>query len=440
MQQTSVIEFHPKRGKPAQRKRDPLNTRKKGSVISRGGKLWVSFHYLGQRVREPSGLNDTAANRLHVRKQLDLVVAEIANGVFEFAKRFPHSKKNRLFAELEGGSFTESPDVVLFGDYVVKWLQDMGQGMTPNRKRDFVCSLNNHVLPYFKDVPFGQMRPILMKKFVALLISKKNHHGEPLSPKTIRNYLIPLREIIRDARDEYGWYDMVDPFRGLRLPRVRNRRIQPLNFQEWLAVQKNMFYWYRPFFEFAVQTGLRPSEQVALRWTAIDGGFLQVELSRVRNFEKADLKTATSFRRIELRTNMRKTLERQKELTKRFDQPYVFLTSEGIPVRQENLGKIWTKALKKAGVPHRRMYETRHTFASWALAAGESSEWVARTLGHVDTTMVYRVYGRYIPNLTRQDGSAFERQYSQTVEARVAEDVSQLKIGTILGTIGNSVL
>jgi len=61
------------------------------------------------------------------------------------------------------------------------------------------------------------------------------------------------------------------------------------------------------------------------------------------------------------------------------------------------------------------MYETRHTFASWALAAGESPEWVARTLGHVNTAMVYRTYGRYIPNLTRQDGSAFERLYGQSV-------------------------
>ena len=59
------------------------------------------------------------------------------------------------------------------------------------------------------------------------------------------------------------------------------------------------------------------------------------------------------------------------------------------------------------------MYETRHTFASWALAAGELPEWVARTLGHVDTSMVFRTYGRYIPNLTRLDGSAFERFYNE---------------------------
>lgn len=60
---------------------------------------------------------------------------------------------------------------------------------------------------------------------------------------------------------------------------------------------------------------------------------------------------------------------------------------------------------------YRRMYETRHTFVSWALAARETPEWVARTLGHVDTSMVYRTYGRYIPNLTRKDGSDFEGQW-----------------------------
>ena len=69
--------------------------------------------------------------------------------------------------------------------------------------------------------------------------------------------------------------------------------------------------------------------------------------------------------------------------------------------------------IARSGLKYRRMYETWHTFASWALAAGESPEWVARTLGHVDTSMVYRTYGRYIPNLTRQDGSAFERQLPQ---------------------------
>jgi integrase len=43
------------------------------------------------------------------------------------------------------------------------------------------------------------------------------------------------------------------------------------------------------------------------------------------------------------------------------------------------------------------------------LASGEAPEWIARQMGHANTEMLFRVYSRYVPNLTRQDGSAFER-------------------------------
>jgi integrase len=32
--------------------------------------------------------------------------------------------------------------------------------------------------------------------------------------------------------------------------------------------------------------------------------------------------------------------------------------------------------------------------------------------------MIYRTYGRYIPNLTRQDGSAFEKLYSESANKK----------------------
>lgn len=42
------------------------------------------------------------------------------------------------------------------------------------------------------------------------------------------------------------------------------------------------------------------------------------------------------------------------------------------------------------------------------LAAGEDPQWIARVLGHADRQMLWRVYSRHIPNLTRRDGSALE--------------------------------
>ncbi|MFO0325217.1 MAG: site-specific integrase, partial [Burkholderiales bacterium] len=41
--------------------------------------------------------------------------------------------------------------------------------------------------------------------------------------------------------------------------------------------------------------------------------------------------------------------------------------------------------------------------------AGENPEWIARQMGHSTTEMLFRVYSRFVPNLTRRDGSAFER-------------------------------
>jgi len=147
-----------------------------------------------------------------------------------------------------------------------------------------------------------------------------------------------------------------------------------------------------------------------LKWLAIDDAYVHIELSRVRNREKMDLKTEDSRRSLAIRSNMAEILANQKQLTKNVQSPYIFINTEGRPILQDKLRELWTRAIKKSRLRYRRMYETRHTFASWALAAGETPEWVARTLGHVDTSMVYRTYGRFIPNLTRRDGSAFEQQ------------------------------
>src|SRR5439155_1294555 len=51
----------------------------------------------------------------------------------------------------------------------------------------------------------------------------------------------------------------------------------------------------------------------------------------------------------------------------------------------------------------------RKTIATVMLAAGEDPGWVAKQLGHTSLEMVIRRYHRFIPNLTRRDGSAASR-------------------------------
>jgi integrase len=419
MRQSNVVTITHYRNDDARRRREHINAGKMGRVYSRGGRLWVDFYYLGERVREPSGLEDNPPNRIRVRKQLDLIMAEIENGVFEFKKRFPSSKRKIKFTMLEGRILRKEPQEIFFEDYVNRWWEEMGPGMSTSQVRDYTSILENHHLPYFSKLSFFELcSPVQIKKFVAYLKSKTGRFGKPLSAKRIHNIIIPLRVIVRDAIEEYGWSELSDPFAGLKLPHVRKIRVHPFTFDEWATLMGFIPPWYRPYFELAVQTGLRTSEQVALKWSAIDSQFIYIELSRVRNVEKDDLKTPESIRRVKIRPSMREVLDIQKEQTAHFNSAYVFLNTEGRPCLQDSLRWHWVKAMEKSGLPFRRMYETRHTFASWALSKGETPEWVARTLGHVDTSMVYRTYSRYIPNLTRQDGSALEELFTETLHKK----------------------
>ena len=47
---------------------------------------------------------------------------------------------------------------------------------------------------------------------------------------------------------------------------------------------------------------------------------------------------------------------------------------------------------------------------------------IARQMGHASTEMLFKVYSRYVPNLTRQDGSAFERLLTQSIAGEPSGD------------------
>ena len=72
------------------------------------------------------------------------------------------------------------------------------------------------------------------------------------------------------------------------------------------------------------------------------------------------------------------------------------------------LCELWSLSLVTRGTfPPRDLYQTRHTFASLMLQAGEDPAWIARMLGHTATRLLYERYGVFIRNRTRQDGAEY---------------------------------
>jgi len=64
-------------------------------------------------------------------------------------------------------------------------------------------------------------------------------------------------------------------------------------------------------------------------------------------------------------------------------------------------------------VRYRRQYQTRHTYASMMLTAGESPVWLANQMGHSDLTMIARTYGRWIDDAAPTAGSKAVKMFRQ---------------------------
>ncbi|WP_147085353.1 tyrosine-type recombinase/integrase [Pantoea sp. 3_1284] len=61
-----------------------------------------------------------------------------------------------------------------------------------------------------------------------------------------------------------------------------------------------------------------------------------------------------------------------------------------------SISQTWRAVVKRAGLRHRKTYQSRHTFACRALSAGANPNDVAAQMGHSDAQMVCRVYGTWM--------------------------------------------
>ena len=68
----------------------------------------------------------------------------------------------------------------------------------------------------------------------------------------------------------------------------------------------------------------------------------------------------------------------------------------------------WHQLLKRANVRYRNPYQTRHTFASMMLSAGENLSWVSNQMGHSNVLITAQIYARWIPSDTKQGSKALE--------------------------------
>ena len=313
-------------------------------------------------------------------------------------------KFGKLISKKKLPGSQETDECILFGEVAQIWskikeVEILQEQMKSTTLRDYKCSMNLHILPHFGNMPIRSITAAEVDDFTRTL---------KCSPKRINNILIPLRSLFKMAKKKgYVSENIMFDVDNLKFDEPD---IYPLSIDQVKSFLENVCQHYRPFFTAAFFTGMRFGEMAALKWKNVDlkRGLIYVRETRVNN-EEGRPKTKKSKRDIDILPPVHQALLDQKKITGTDD--YVFRDSSGNLFTTDHARRvIWTPALQKAEIGYRPMMQTRHTFATMMIDAGEDLGWVQRMLGHSSLQMIYTRYYSWVKKDTRSDGSAFLRK------------------------------
>lgn len=368
-----------------------------GVVAVSGSSVQISFTFKGINCRERLKLQPTPANLKRAEQHRAAILHAIDRGSFDYGITFPESPNRFKFAAEKGAGYP-------LENWLEKWLDDQRAHVKASTWDDYRKIVFNTLVPALGTINLPDLKRSDVREWCKT---------QTASNKRLANVQSVLRIAMQDALNDelieinpmYGWTferkeapkseDDVDPFDAEEQGEILEACRDPQ---------------HRNLFQFAFWSGLRTSELVALDWGDIDWrrGFVRVSRALTQASSEAETtKTRRGTRDVKLlQPALDALLEQKAHSFLKGDA--VFLnprTGDRWEGDQPIRNSAWAPALKIAKVRYRRPYQTRHTYASMMLTAGESPIWLGGQMGHSDTTMIFRNYGRWIPDAVPEAGN-----------------------------------
>ena len=374
----------------------------------------IDFYYRSVRCREQLKLPPTSANRKFAANLRAEIQVAIARGTFDYARYFPNSRRAEMMSPTPGAAVT-------IAAALQRWLHGMHGQIEHTTFHDYDMAISRVWVPTLGTLRLTELTRAMLKEWVA---------GKDCSLKRIRNLLLPMRGMYAQALDDE--LIEVNPFIGWTPRKVERPKdtddIDPFTQAEVTAILDASTGQVRNLFAFAFWTGLRTSELTALRWEDVDlqGSTITVRRAKVRKRIKVP-KTKAGRRTITLLQPAMDALMAQRQHTQLRGEEVFCNPRTGEPWEGDAAIRktAWQPALRRAGVRYRYPYQTRHTFASTLLSAGENPVWVASMMGHRDWSMIVKVYGRWIPSIAPDAGRKVAALWSPNVVTKTGPNGDQ---------------
>jgi len=300
----------------------------------------------------------------------------------------------------------------LFNELAEQYLEWSQRQRSFRSKRLFVKQLQEE----FGNLPLRRFNTMLLEQFQSKRLQKGN------KPATANRLLATLKHMFTKAVE---WNlveeEVLKRIRKVRLLEENNRRLRYLTPEECQELIRACDPHLRPIVVTALNSGMRKSEVLNLRWENVDlqNGFIL--LDQTKNGERREIPINATLRE----TLMGLFIGRAK----RIDIPWVFYDPvTGKPY--QSVKRSFASACRRAGIKDFTFHCLRHTFASHLVMAGVDLTTVKELLGHKNLTMTLR-YAHLAPSHKVNAVNALDGKLNPDVrypDISSAQKVHNLKI------------
>ena len=356
------------------------NLPKNRNIYVYGKKIYIDYFKKGKRIRKSTGLNYSALSFAFVRNHYDLFLEENIRNLQEKYYELEQQQRN---------SFKQNPSIPNTFDQISQILLKEKSFLKANTNHTY-SSLRKTILSFLEKHNIFYLNDFKREHSFLFLENLKEQN---LKPKTITSLCFFLKSIFDYALENEAL--IKNPF---FIPKMKQSlNLQKTHFKifslnEMIHLIKHSQGDLRLFLILAFFTGARTGEILALQYKDLD--FQKNEIHIFKSLSVAGIidtpKTKSSQRVIDMLELIKEELLPLKQ--KHSLQDFI------IKSKRTSLMRQFYRLLENLNYEKRRLYDTRHSFASLMLSQGEEPMWVGcKMLGHKDLNETFRTYAKYLP-------------------------------------------
>lgn len=352
------------------------------SLVARGESLYLHLTSKGERVRMACNLKDTPQNRRFVERHYLLFLHDKKQALSLYKKECEKADERAFRREFgikdEPRNLGRADAREIFKEIAAEkaFLKIGTRQNLENRQRK--------ILAFLEDKNAIDVRKITRQMCVNFAFDLKE---QGLKSGSIKNLMQGLNQLLNAALQ----MEIIakNPF---FMPKLNEDKMQisPFTLDEAQNLIKAASGEIKSYLIVAFFTGARTGEILGLKWSDIDFDKKEIKIERTKLGKRLNSpKTKSSNRVIDMLPLVENELK-----SMRLKAKGEFLFSKN----RNALIKAFNALQDSLNLAKRRLYDTRHSFASIMLSRGEEAMWVGcKMMGHKSVDITFKVYAKYLP-------------------------------------------